>query len=134
MIGNVKVYIVDTHSLLWYFLDSTKLSLNANKAFEDVEIGKARLIIPAIVIAEVIYLVKNGKIDTDLDGLIQRIQESDNFQIFLLGIDILLCLKNQENILEMHDSLIICEAIINSATIITKDWEITDSKLVEVVW
>lgn len=134
MSGNVKAYVVDTHSLLWYFLDSTKLSLNANKAFKDVEIGKAQLIIPAIVIAEIIYLVKNGKVEADLNGLIQRIQESDNFQISLLGIDILICLKNQENILEMHDSLIICEAIINSATIITKDREITDSKLVEVVW
>jgi len=30
-------------------------------------------------------------------------------------MDILLCLKNQKEILEMHDSLIVCEAIINSA-------------------
>ena len=49
-------------------------------------------------------------------------------------MDILLCLKNQKEILEMHDNLIICEAIINNARIITKDKEIIDSKLVDVVW
>lgn len=34
----------------------------------------------------------------------------------------------------MHDSLIICEAVINNAKTITKDKEIIDSELVDVVW
>lgn len=33
----------------------------------------------------------------------------------------------------MH-SLIVCEALVHSAKIITKDKEIIDSKLVDVVW
>src|SRR3990167_8918959 len=106
--SNLPIYVTDTHSLIWYLLNSSKLSFEANKAFEEIE--------------------------ADVNGLIQKIQESNNFQISPLNMDILLCLKNQKEILEMHDNLIICEAIINNARIITKDKEIIDSKLVDVVW
>ena len=108
--------------------------MRLNKAFEEIEAGKAQLIIPAILIAEIIYLIKRGKIEADVNGLIQKIQESNNFHISPLNMDILVCLKNQKEILEMHDSLIICEAIIDNAKIITKDKEIIDSELVDVVW
>lgn len=132
--SNLSIYVTDTHSLIWYLLNSMKLSFKANRAFEEIEAGKAQLIIPAIVIAEIIYLVKRSKIEADVNGLVQKIQESNNFQISPLNMDILLCLKNQKEILEMHDNLIICEAIINSARIITNDKEITNSELVDVVW
>ena len=132
--SNLPIYVTDTHSLIWYLLNSTKLSFKANKAFEEIEAGKAQLIIPAIVIAEIIYLIKKGKIEADVNGLIQKIQGSNNFKVYPLNMDILLCLKNQKEILEMHDSLIVCEAIINRASIITNDKVITNSELVDVIW
>ena len=132
--SNLPIYVTDTHSLIWYLLNSSKLSFEANKAFKEIEAGKVQLIIPAIVIAEIIYLIKRGKIEADVNGLIQKIQESNNFQISPLNMDILLCLKKQKEILEMHDSLIICEASINNAKIITNDKEITNSELVDVIW
>ena len=132
--SNLPIYVTDTHSLIWYLLNSTKLSFKANKAFEEIESGKAQLIIPAIVIAEIIYLIKKGKIEADVNGLIQKIQGSNNFKVYPLNMDILLCLKNQKELLEMHDSLIICEAIIHSARIITNDKNITNSELVDVIW
>lgn len=132
--SSLPIYVTDTHSLIWYLLNSSKLSYEANKAFEEVETGRAQLIIPAIVIAEIIYLIKRVKIEAELDALIQKIQKSDNFQISPLSINILLSMKNQKNILEMHDSLIVCEALVHSAKNITKDKEIINSKLVDVVW
>lgn len=47
--SNLPIYITDTHSLIWYLINSSKLSFEANKAFEEIEAGKAQLIIPAIV-------------------------------------------------------------------------------------
>ncbi len=132
--SNLPIYITDTHSLIWYLLNSSKLGFEANKAFEEIEAGNAQLIIPAIVIAEIIYLIKRGKIEADVNGLNQKIQKSNNVQISPLDMDVLLCLKNQKTILEMHDSLIVCEASINNAKIITNDKEITNSGLVTVIW
>ncbi len=132
--SNLPIYVTDTHSLIWYLLNSSKLSFEASKAFEEIEAGKAQLIIPTIVIAEIIYLIKRNKIEADINALIQKIQESNNFRISPLNMDVLLCFKKQKVILEMHDSLIMCEAIIQSARIITNDKEITNSELVDVIW
>lgn len=132
--NELPLYVTDSHSLIWYLLDSPKLSFNANETFKAVEQGKAKLLIPAIVIAEIIFIVQSGKVQTDLDSLLVKIQESDNFQISPLGLDELVCLKEQTEIPEMHDRFIVCQALLNKAKIITKDKEISDSGVAEVVW
>lgn len=128
------VYISDTHSLIWYLIDSPVLSTLANKCFRDVEEGKARLLIPAIVMAEIIDIVEKGKAEVDLNDLFKRIQEAKNFEISPLGLSQLLYFKEQTRIDEMHDRLIVCEALLNRAGIITKDKKIRDSGLVETLW
>ena len=132
--SELPLYVTDSHSLIWYLFDSPKLSFNANKVFKKIEDGKAQLLIPAIVVAEIIYIVQSGKVQADLDTLLLRVQESDNFQISPLGLDELICLKEQTEIPEMHDRFIVCEALLNKAKIITKDKVIKDSGVVEVVW
>jgi PIN domain nuclease of toxin-antitoxin system len=132
--NELPLYVTDSHSLIWYLLDSPKLSFNANKVFKKIEDGKAQLLIPAIVVAEIIYIVQSGKVQADLDILLLRVQESDNFQISPLGLDELICLKEQTEIPEMHDRFIVCEALLNKAKIITKDKVVKDSGVVEVVW
>lgn len=132
--SEIPLYVTDTHSLIWYLIDSPKLSYSINQVFQEIEAGKAQLIIPAIVIAEIIYLVQKGKIHADLDNLLQKIMESDNFQISPLGLNGLLCLKEQTEIPEMHDRFIVCEALLKKAKLITKDKRIKDSRMVEVLW
>jgi PIN domain nuclease of toxin-antitoxin system len=119
--NELPLYVTDSHSLIWYLLDSPKLSFNANKVFKKIEDGKAQLLIPAIVVAEIIYIVQSGKVQADLDILLLRVQES-------------ICLKEQTEIPEMHDRFIVCEALLNKAKIITKDKVVKDSGVVEVVW
>lgn len=71
----MELYVTDTHSLIWYLTDSPKLSLDANRCFEKIEKGKAKLLIPAIVIAEVIFIVESGKIKADLEEIFERIEQ-----------------------------------------------------------
>lgn len=130
----MPLYVTDSHSLIWYLIDSPKLGSGANKAFKSIEDGEAQLLIPAIVIAEIIYIVQSGRVEADLDSLFVQIKESDNFEISPLGLEELLCLREQTEIPEMHDRLIVCEALLNKAKIITKDNLIRDSKSVETVW
>lgn len=132
--NELPIYISDSHSLIWYLIDSPKLSSVANRCFKEVEEGKAKLLIPAIVIAEIIYIVESSKVKANIDNLIDRIQEAENFELSPLGLDQLLCLKEQTKIIEMHDRLIVCEALIKRAIIITKDRKIKDSGLVKVLW
>lgn len=130
----LPTYVTDTHSLIWYLMDSPRLSLVANRCFKLIEEGKAKLLIPAIVMAEIIYIVEKGKVEANLDDLVDRIREAKNFELSLLGIDQLLCFKDQKRIEEMHDRLIACEALLNGATLISKDKKIKEAGVVEVLW
>ena len=130
----LPTYVTDTHSLIWYLTDSPRLSLGANRCFKLIEEGKAKLLIPAIVMAEIIYIVEKGKVEANVDNLVDRIREAENFELSPLGIDQLLCLKDQKSIQEMHDRLIVCEALLNGAKIITKDEKIKEAGVVEVLW
>ncbi len=132
--NEIPLYVTDTHSLIWYLLDSPNLGTDANQVFREIEEGKSYLIIPAIVIAEIIFLVQKGKIKADLDALLLKIQESNNFQISNLGLNELLCLKEHIEIPEMHDRFIVCEALLKKAKIITNDKEIKNTEIVEVIW
>ena len=86
------------------------------------------------MIAEIIYIVERGKVEADLNNLIKRIQEADNFEFSPLEFNQLLCLKDQTEIHEMHDQLIVCEALLSGAKIIIKDKKIRDSGFVKVLW
>ena len=132
--GKWPIYIADTHSLIWYFVDPVKRGANADKCFREVEEGRAQLIVPAIVMAEIIYIIEKGKTKADVDDLIRKIQESENFKITSLGIGQLFCFRERSGLLEMHDRLVVCEALTNNASVITKDREIKNSGLVEFVW
>jgi PIN domain nuclease of toxin-antitoxin system len=49
------IYVVDTHALIWYLVDALKLGAQAAEVFSEAERGKTRLIVSAIVVAEMYY-------------------------------------------------------------------------------
>jgi hypothetical protein len=50
-------YVTDTHALFWYLADDSRLGDEANRAFEEAEQGHALIYVPAIVLAEMYYLM-----------------------------------------------------------------------------
>lgn len=47
-------YVVDTHSLVWYFAQDRRLSNKVRDILQDAERGRNEIIIPAIVLLETI--------------------------------------------------------------------------------
>ncbi len=58
-------FVTDTMALVLR-LEKRKLSQNIKAIFESAENGKAEIIIPAMVLAEVGYLAEKGRIETNL--------------------------------------------------------------------
>ena len=54
-------YVTDTHSIVWYFTDDPRLSRRALEVFEKT-IKEGAIIIPAVVLAEIMYIADKGKI------------------------------------------------------------------------
>lgn len=126
-------YVTDTHSLVWYFMDDSHLSKKALEVFEGT-IKEGSLIIPVVVLAEIMFIAKKGKITLTFEETLNMIQEHENFDIAPLDVDILKVADKIEVDMEMHDKLIIATALYFEATLITRDEQIKEAGTVSTVW
>lgn len=126
-------YITDTHSLVWYFTDDSRLSNKALQAFQASE-ETGTVFVPAVVLAEIMFIARKGRITLSFEDTLKRIEESDNFEIVPLNAEILKTADKIETDLEMHDRLIVATALNYDASLITKDENITRSGVVTTIW
>ena len=126
--------MADTHSLIWAFQKPRKLGENARRAFQEVANGEAKLLIPVIVLAELIFTIENKPIQADLDEILNAIKNSPNIEFVDFDYESALKLRDLTAIPEMHDRMIVVSAILSNAVLITFDKTITESDLVEVIW
>lgn len=126
-------YITDTHSLVWYFADDSRLSNIALQAFQASE-KEGTVFVPAVVLAEIMFIARKGRITLSFEDTLKRIEESDNFEIAPLNAEILRAADKIEVDLEMHDRLIVATALNYDASLITKDEKITRSGVVTTIW
>lgn len=127
-------YATDTHSLLWYLYAPSKLGAAAAMAFEKVARGEADLIVPVIVIAEIIFIVEANRVPADVAEVVARLRASPNVWIIPLSVERTLDLCKAIAVPEMHDRMIVCEALAHGAMLITRDETIVRSGLVPTVW
>jgi PIN domain nuclease of toxin-antitoxin system len=126
-------YVTDTHSLIWYFTESPRLSRKALKVFEKT-VKEGTIIVPTVVLAEIMYIAKKGRITMTFSETVQRLEVSENFVITPLDLDILNTANKIEHDLEMHDRLIAATALFLDVPLITKDEVITGSGICKVIW
>lgn len=126
-------YVTDTHSLVWYFTEDPRLSETALNAFEST-VDEGIIFIPAVVLAEIMFIAKKGRIAISFEDTVKKIEENENFEVSSLNIDILKIADKIETDMEMHDNLIVATAKYLKASLITKDENIRTSEIVLTVW
>jgi predicted nucleic acid-binding protein len=126
-------YVTDTHSLVWYFTDDPRLSKKALKSFEGT-VKTGRIIVPTVVLAEILFIAKKGRVAVSFAETVAKIEAMDNFEIVPLDLDVLKAADSIQTPLEMHDKLIVATALTYDAVLITRDERITNSKTVKTVW
>lgn len=127
-------YVIDTHTWYWYLQGSPRLGPGAQAALKLVELGQAQLFIPAIVLAEFVYLCEKLGISSSLESMTQTIAGDENILLVDLGLAQLLAFERIDPSLEMHDRLILADALLADATIVTKDYHLQSIGLVPTVW
>ena len=128
----MPIHIADIHALLWYLADSPRLSPAAKQAFDQAKAGQATVVVPAIVLAELIWTILKGRIAVELRQVLVTVQK--HYSITPLKPSDVLKLPVLSSVPEMHDRLIVAEALRRHANLITKDEAITESGLVSVIW
>lgn len=127
-------YVADTHALFWYLSGSPLLSSAARAAFDEAKIGTSEVIVPAIAIAELIMLAEKRRIAIDIDHIMSTLGAFPGFRFTALTPAIAKRIRTLKALRDIHDRLIVAEALEADAILITFDQLITASRLVPVVW
>ena len=127
-------FVADTHSLLWWFTDSPKLSRRAHSVFEKCEQGESVIFVPSIVIAEALSIFERKRVSFDFKKLLKKINESENFAIIALDLPILRKMIDLKDVPELHDKIIVSTAKYLNLPVITKDETIHNLSHIRAVW
>jgi len=126
-------FVTDTHSLVWYFTEDARLSKKAFDAFEGT-VKSGTVIVPAVVLAEIMFIAKKGRVTLTFEETLKKIEGYENFEIAPLDAEILTIADKIETDLEMHDKLIVATALYYEAALITKDELVSKSGVVSTIW
>jgi len=127
-------YVTDTHALIWWFIDSPKISSKAAEIFEKCERGENVIFIPSIVMAEALTIFEKKKVSFNFKNLLQKIDASQNFMLIALDYPLLQEMMTLKDIPEMHDKIIASTAKHLKAPIITKDKTLQKSSFIKTIW
>ncbi len=127
-------YVTDTHSLIWYLAEDKKLGKKAFSLFEKADDGKATIIIPTIVLAEIISICEKKKVELRVKEIFGRIKDSLNYIPYNLDMETLESVITIKGVPEIHDKIIVATSLLTDSILITKDEEIINSGIVETIW
>jgi len=131
-----RLFIADTHAVIWYLTADDRLGQNAKTIMHRSD---NQIAVPAIVVAESLYIIEHGKSPATTIQLWDFVLQSSNVSFCPLDVSVL---KESETLIiipEMHDRQIVATALSlqdsnTESIIITKDRNITNSGLIKTVW
>lgn len=127
-------FVADTHALIWWFIESPKISPFAAGIFEQCERGDSVIIIPTIVIAEALSIFDKRRVSFDFKKLFRKIHGGDNYKLVALDYTILQRMVVLRDIPELHDKIIAATALSLKLPIITKDRFLHGISYLETIW
>ena len=134
--SNMK-YILDTHALIWFLEGNSRLGLTAKEILAD---SSSELILPAIALAESVWLVGRGKTSIpSIDALLKVVKQDKRVSIYPLDADVIEKSISLTFINEMHDRQIVSTALVveeqgNQVALLSCDQNICAANLVRIVW
>ena len=128
---------IDTHALAYHLGRKKKrLGRRAGRVLERVERGLDRLVVPFTVMEELMLLSEAGKVRLPMPfrELVVSFMRADNLELGVNDPELLLEAAALTGVRDPYDRMIIAQARIAGAPLITGDEDIQNSGLVRVVW
>jgi PIN domain nuclease of toxin-antitoxin system len=130
-------HVLDAHPLIWYLEANSRLPRRVVVLLADQSI---KLVLPAIALAEAIWVVQRGRTRiSSVTDLLRYVRSDSRIEVMPLTQRIVEWGATLTSIPEMHDRLIVATALAlraagDQVVLVTKDGAITGSGLVPVIW
>ena len=129
--------VTDTHALIWYLEDSSRLSSAANQAFDRCDKREIVVYIPTICIVEIVYLQERGRISADMKAQLEAGLMAGTSGMVLANltsevVDALATIP-RDSVPDMPDRIIAATAIHLGLPLISKDSKMPLSG-VSIIW
>lgn len=126
-------YLADTVAIIRHFAKTGAIGKKAKQILKDADAGKNTIYISIISIVEIMYLAERNKIPINLEEVKKQLNESDNYQVVDLSLEIIDVAKPIQS-LELHDRLIVATGKYLAIPVLTSDQSVSDSNLIDVIW
>lgn len=130
-------YIIDTHTLILFLEGNNRLGIKAKSILSN---PKSELILPAIALAEAVWIVERGKTSIpSVNDLLTVINADPRITIYPLDQAVINQTLNILSINEMHDLQIVATVLLlqnqeEMVALLSCDLNITESGLITVIW
>jgi PIN domain nuclease of toxin-antitoxin system len=133
----MKSVVVDTHAVVWYFTDQTKLSTAALAAVEEATHAGDPIHLPSISLVEIRYLIEKGKLPKMAMRLLVDAldQPYANLQIAPLDLKVAVAIQNvpRDAVPDMPDRIIAATAFALGLPLVSRDRKIQASSI-QTIW
>lgn len=130
-------YVADTHALIWYLENSSRLGSHARAAFDACDRGEIRIYVPTICLVEIVYLMEKGRISPDMKSMLDLALKSEESGLVLtdLDVDVAEQVANviRDDIPDLPDRVIAATALALNLPLISRDRKIVLSGL-DTIW
>jgi PIN domain nuclease of toxin-antitoxin system len=129
--------VLDTHTAVWYLLDSTKLSESVYSLIDGAAASGTPTYISAVTLVEVVYLVERGRIAADAFSRFMSELDKENpaFKVVPLDAQVAAALRQiPRNVVpDMPDRIIGATALHLGLPLVTRDRRL-QSAGIKTIW
>ncbi|HBF13896.1 MAG TPA: hypothetical protein DDW49_11020 [Deltaproteobacteria bacterium] len=111
-------YIIDTHVLIWRFVEPSRLSQKQKIIFKK---ETNQFLVPSMSLLEVQYLTEIGRVKLEMGDFLIALKNQDNFSIASFDEGILLHSLKLTSNRDPFDRVILAHALATSTKILTRD-------------
>ena len=129
--------VADTHAILWYLYNDTRLSSTANTLMDTIDKTGDQIAIASITLAEIVYLVEKGRVDLlAFERVVRTIEQANATLIEIpFGRTIAEAMRHiaRTQVPELPDRIVAATAFHLDVPVISRDHKIHAS-IVTTIW
>ncbi|MDX2032048.1 MAG: PIN domain-containing protein [Blastocatellia bacterium] len=134
----MSAVVADTHALIWFMGETTRLSLTAQAALQAAEDTQQPIYVPVIVIVELRYPVEKGAIqEADYQRILAALRDPSTVLVaHELNLDQAESVTQipREIVPDMPDRIIAATALTLGLPLVTKDLKIRNLPNIATIW